>query len=223
MEKQIKPDTSQLLRKGLRELSLHRPDRAVETLRQAVELIPPACAEELSHALYWLSVALLRLDKRELAIKSLASAQKLRRRGHARRIYLRNVNLYGMPRQPTPELDDFHAFMNIQIAAYLVRKSRHRFASHAEHDTVIRILLSTWKKLLESNTLTRLECGEKLQLFKRIKPDFPFFGLPAANTIVAGSFGFYSTTQTSQPDRCVCGSGLPYTQCCGRVRGLGEL
>ena len=101
MEKSEKPDTAQMLRKGLRELADHRPDKALDTLRQAVDAIPPACAEELSHALYWLSVALLRLDKRDLALKSLSSAQKLRRRSHARSMYLRSINGYGMPRQPT--------------------------------------------------------------------------------------------------------------------------
>jgi hypothetical protein len=42
--------------------------------------------------------------------RPLSSAQKLRPRGHARSIYLRSINGYGMPKQPTPELDDFYAF-----------------------------------------------------------------------------------------------------------------
>lgn len=222
MEKPNAIESTQLLRKGLRELARHRPDQAVETLRHAVELIPPACAEELSRALYWLSVALLRLDKRELALKSLASAQKLRRRGHARSIYLRSANLYGMPRQPTPELDDFYAFMNIQMAAYLVRKPRHRFASHAERDTVMGIILSAWKSLKATGKLEPLECGEKLQLFKRIRPEYPLFGLQGSTGIIAGKFGI-SASPALPSGRCLCGSGLPYTQCCGRIRGLGEL
>lgn len=223
MDKQEKPNTAQLLRKGLKELAMHRPDRALGTLRLAVDAIPPACSEELSRALYWLSVALLRLDKRELAIKSLASAQKLRRRGYARRVYLRNVNDYGMPKQPTPELDDFYAFMNIQLAAYLAKKSRNRFDSQQEREVIFKTLLDAWKSLKGGSLLDDRECGEKLILFRKLRPSFPDFGIGAAQkVIIRASFG-KSQTSAASANRCVCGSGLPYSQCCGRVNSLGEL
>lgn len=222
MEKTEKKDTAQLLRKGLRELAHHRPDRALETLRQAVEAIPPACTEELSHALYWLSIALLRLDKRDLAVKSLSSAQKLRHRGFARRLYLRTINQYGMPRQPNPELDDFYAFMNIQLAAYLVKKPRKRFDSFNERDAVFGILLDTWKNLKADALLDNQDCGEKLSIFKRIRPRYPDFGFaPQRTTLIKASSATNAGIAPNQ--RCVCGSGLPYGLCCGRVRSLGEL
>ena len=223
MDKQEKPNTATLLRKGLRELAMHRPDRAIGTLRLAVEAIPPSCSDDLSHALYWLSVALLRLDKRELAIKSLASAQKLRRRGHARSVYLRNVNEYGMPKQPTPELDDFYAFMNIQLAAYLAKKSRNRFDSNQERELVLKMLLDAWKSLKSGSLLDGHDCGEKLVLFRRLRPSFPNFGLGAERRVVSrASFGM-GQASAGASSRCVCGSGLPYTQCCGRVSSIGEL
>lgn len=222
MDKQEKPNTATLLRKGLRELAMHRPDRAIGTLRQAVDAIPPSCSDELSHALYWLSVALLRLDKRELAIKSLASAQKLRRRGYARRVYLRNVNEYGMPKQPTAELDDFYAFMNIQLAAYLAKKPRNRFDSNQERETIFKILLDAWKSLKSGSLLDGHDCGEKLVLFRRLRPSFPSFGMGAERrAIIRPSFGL-GLAPAGASSRCVCGSGLPYTQCCGRVSSLGE-
>jgi len=223
MDKKEKPDTATLLRRGLRELATHRPDRAIGTLRQAVDAIPPSCSDDLSHALYWLSVALLRLDKRELAIKSLASAQKLRRRGYARRVYLRNVNEYGMPKQPTAELDDFYAFMNIQLAAYLAKKSRNRFDSNQEREIIFRMLLDAWKSLKSGSLLDGHDCGEKLVLFRRLRPSFPNFGLGAERrVIIRASFGM-GQASSGASSRCVCGSGLPYTQCCGRVSSLGEL
>ena len=223
MDKQEKPNTATLLRKGLRELAMHRPDRAIGTLRLAVEAIPPSCSDDLSHALYWLSVALLRLDKRELAIKSLASAQKLRRRGHARSVYLMNVNEYGMPKQPTPELDDFYAFMNIQLAAYLAKKSRNRFDSNQERELVLKMLLDAWKSLKSGSLLDGHDCGEKLVLFRRLRPSFPNFGLGAERRVVIrASFGM-GQASAGASSRCVCGSGLPYTQCCGRISSIGEL
>lgn len=224
MERQDKPDTAHLLRKGLRELALHRPDLAIDSLKKAVDSIPPSCSEELSHALYWLSVALLRLDKRALAMKSLASAQKLRRRGHARRLYLHSVNEYGMPRQPTVELDDFYAFMNIQMAAYLSHRPRRRFESFQERETIFRIILDSWKRIRASAPFKEAECAEKLQLFKMTKPSFPSFGFdPGRTRVIHASFSAFQAPGGQPSRRCSCGSGLPWTKCCGRVRSLGEL
>jgi len=215
------------LNKGLRNLAGHRPDLALDALRLAVDAIPPSCGDELSRALYWLSVALLRLDKKDLALKSLSSAQKLRRRGFARRFYLHNINEYGMPKQPTPSLDDFYAFMSVQLAAYLVRKPNRRFSSQVERETVFMIIADTWKSLKANPAFIAADCGEKLQLFKRTKPGFPIFGLENQRTnILRPSFEKRSSFVPADlrlGTRCSCGSGLSYNRCCGRVRGLGEL
>lgn len=224
MNRNGKKDNTWLLHQGLQELARHRPDKALVILREAVEAIPPACNDELSRALYWLSVALLRLDKRDLAIKSLSSAQKLRRRGFARQLYLRTINEYGMPRQPTPELDDFYAFMNIQMAAYLVRKPMKKFSSYAERETILKILMDTWKQINRQGFLLDTECGEKLMIFRKIKPAFPEFGFSSTNrrtTIHAFANSAVNSINPSQ--RCPCGSGLPYSQCCGRVKSVTEL
>jgi len=213
-----------LLRRGLKELSRHRPDLAIETLRLAVDAIPPACGEELSSALYWLSIALLRLDRRELAIKSLSSAQKLRPRGHARSIYLRSINGYGMPKQPTPELDDFYAFTSIQMSAYLLRKPRRRFDSFQERDIVLKLILDAWKSLRSNGAFDGMGCCEKLDYYRRVRPNFPSFGF---DTNQRGAkrlaFAFGQTSGDAAMQRCACGSGLPAIQCCGRVKSLREL
>lgn len=222
MNRNGKKDNIWLLHQGLQELARHRPDKALVILREVVEAIPPACNDELSRALYWLSVALLRLDKRDLAIKSLSSAQKLRRRGFARQLYLRTINEYGMPRQPTPELDDFYAFMNIQMAAYLVKKPTKKFSSYAERETVLKILMDTWKQITAQGLLLDCECGEKLIIFRKIKPSFPEFGFLSQNRRSA-VLTFTSTNAIKPTQRCPCGSGLPYSQCCGRVKSVTEL
>ncbi len=118
------------LRKGLYELAHHRPARALVFLRKSVELIPPSCESDLSKTLYWLSIALIRLDQRDLAVKSLASAQKLRRQSYARKFNVRNVNAYGMFKAPTNEsMND--AFVSIQLYRICSSVRIHRFGSEA--------------------------------------------------------------------------------------------
>jgi tetratricopeptide (TPR) repeat protein len=210
-----------LFRKGLRELAHHRPAQALAFLRTTVELTPPSCESELSKALYWLSIALLRLDQRDLALKSLANAQKLRRQSHARQLYLRNVNEYGMIRRPTKELDDLYAFVSIQLSSYLIRRPNHRFVSEAEHSTVLKLILEAWRQLKGSPAFQSLECGEKLHLFRTLKIDFPRFHAYDTPSRHGESWPPRSTIYNIKS--CFCGSGLPHMQCCGRIQGLSEL
>ncbi|MCX7776083.1 MAG: SEC-C domain-containing protein [Spirochaetaceae bacterium] len=214
-------ESEALVRKGIRELSLHRPTKALEYFHEAVEQTPPACSDELSRALYWLSIALYQLDRKELALKSLANAQKLRRKSFARRFYSRTINEYGMLKRPTRELDDLYAFVSIQITVYLMKKKSHRFDSVSEHDTVMKSILSGWKMLKDHGFLEGLECGEKLALFKKVKLDFPVFY--ASSFATRRPSRKESSDPASYSDACPCGSGLPYRQCCGRTQGLSEL
>jgi len=209
------------LRKGLYELAHHNPSQALVFLRKSVEIVPPSCEEELSRSLYWLSIALLHMDQRDLALKSLANAQKLRRQSYARKFYLRNINEYGMVKRPTRELDDLYAFMSIQISSYLVKRSNHRFHSEAERSTILRLILDAWKRLAPSEEFKDLACGEKLQLFKKLAIDFPLFDSFNATLTLRERQQLRAEKNGSQA--CSCGSGLRYMQCCGRVPGLSEL
>jgi hypothetical protein len=132
-----------------------------------------------------------------------------------------------MPRQPTAELNDFYAFMSVQMAAYLVRKPNRRFASEVERETIFKIIVDAWKSLSSSPTFADSDSCVKLQLFRRVRPGFPFFGMqPRDTTIVRGSFAAKSSFAPAADrfgQRCSCGSGLSYSRCCGRVKGLGEL
>lgn len=221
MERVERIDPETLIRLGIRELSRHRPDLALAHLRAAVDATPAACADRLSRALYWLSVALFRLDRKELGVKSLASAQKLRRRGFARSAYLTRSNEYGMPRRPTPELDDFYAFASIKMAAYLARKQRPRFESNAEREAVTLQVAEAWKELRNSGRLAGMECGAKLVLFRQFEVRFGRITQIGLTRTGPGS-RLLSASFRSDP-RCSCGSGLNWTRCCGRTRGLTEL
>ena len=204
-------------RRGQSELARHRPDLAVRKLRAAVDACPAAKAGELSRDLYWLAIALLRLDRPELAMRSLASAQKLRPRGIARTVYERRVNAYGMCRRSSPTLDDFYAFYSVQACAYFVAKKQGSFATSAEKDVVTRLIGDAWHSLSCSGGLTGLSASRKLALFKSWPIAFPLFGLekPVRGKVVAADFRRGGKLQGDE--RCRCGSGLPFMRCCGRT------
>jgi len=230
------------IKAGLRELARHRPDRALEPLREAVQGCPALDKVELARRLYWLAVALLQLDRTDLAIKSLASAQKLRPRGLARDVYVRRVNAYGMPRRATRELDDFWAFYSIQACKYLASRPGRRFAAATEKDLVTRTIAAAWMDIRHSGRLEELGVEERLALFKASKLAFPRpVGLggrsfPASERAAFGPGGPTSSScsdpmrvdfkrgkRVKATDRCPCGSGLPYCKCCGRTKSPLEL
>jgi hypothetical protein len=195
---------------------------------------PASRGGDLAERLYWLSVALLRLDRVELALSSLASAQKLRPRGPARPAYLARANAYGMVRRGSPELDDFYAFFSIQLGKYLDRRPGGHFASVAEKDQVTRTIALAWNSLRDSGRLEGASLDSRLRLFAGTRPDFPIpfaesgaAGRPRGGAIPAACpdplvVDFKRGRLVRAEDNCTCGSGLPYCQCCGRTRGLGE-
>jgi SEC-C motif len=204
-------------RRGKRALANHRPDIALRSFRSAADSCPAARAGELSAYLYWLAIALLRLDRPELALKSLASAQKLRPKGYARSMYLRRSNEYGMCRRKRPELDDFYAFYSVQACAYLGRKPSGRFDSNAEKDMVTRFIGDAWKALSVSGALEGLSAARKLEAFKTRRISFPFFSPEASTRGAIIETDFRRGQRIKGDDRCSCGSGLSYARCCGRI------
>jgi hypothetical protein len=204
-------------RRGKHALASHRPDLALRSFRAAADSCPASRSGELSSYLYWLAVALLRLDRPELALKSLASAQKLRPKGYARSVYLNRTNEYGMCRRARPELDDFYAFYSVQAGAYLGRKPSRRFDSNAEKDAVTRLIGDAWMALSRSGAMEGLSAARKLALFKARHISFPFFSLEAQTQATIIAADFRRGHRLKGDDRCSCGSGLSYTRCCGRV------
>lgn len=221
-------------REGRRQLARHRPDRALDLFRSAVDDCPASASGRLAERLYWLAVALLQLDRAELALRSLASAQKLRPRGRARRAYELRVNQYGMIRRANPDLDDFYAFYSIHACRFLSSRPGQRFASSWEKDTVTRIIAEAWLGLKRSGRLAGLAAGGRLTLFKAWPVSLPAFmgageGYSGLGTPRPGACAepitvdFRRGRVVGPNDRCPCGSGLPFCQCCGRTRGLREL
>jgi hypothetical protein len=180
----------------------------------------------LAKRLYWLAVALLRLDRRDLAIKSLASAQKLRPRGPARAAYVHRVNGYGMIKRQSPEVDDFYAFFSVQACRYLGSRPGQRFVDASEKDAITRIIASSWRALKDSHRLEGQDPAAKLRVFQEWRISFP--GLIGSRSKAGAcrepiQADFRKRRSVSAEDRCPCGSGLAYMLCCGRTKSPCEL
>ncbi len=206
-------------RQGRRALASHDPTRALRLLRSAVDACPASDRTELSHRLYWLSIALRRLGKDGLAIKALASAQRLTPRGRARDMYERVANGYGMPRAACTEHDDYRAFCSIQIRRYLEGVPDRRFENQHEIDAVLTMIADAWLKLGTAMALATSSCDEKLRVFKNAGIEYPALRERRETRQGAVIPADFVRGKALQPDdRCTCGSGLPYRMCCGRVR-----
>lgn len=206
---------------GRRALAAHDPARALPHFRAAVDAVAPSERRELARNLYWLAITLNRLGKAELAIKALASAQKLEPRGRARALYCRISNEYGMARSSCREHDDYKAFFSIQLRRYLNSVPGAKFESGEEMEAVLAIIADAWIRLGRTRDLSLLNCADKLAVYQSAKIVFPEFGRFAGTArVLPGDFG--STAGVPRSGRCSCGSGLPSTRCCGRVSAPSE-
>jgi len=209
-----------------RALKNHDPARALPRMREAVAGCPVSLHQELAKRLYWLSLVLFKLGRDGPAVKALASAQKLDRRGHGRAMYQRKVNGYGMPRASCTEHDDYKAFFSIQVRRYLSGIPGRRFANQEELEEILKLIAAAWVSLGKTGVLPAGSCADKLEAFREVQIDFPAlrersapFGT-AARTLAAN---FRTGEQVYAHSRCPCGSGLEYSRCCGRIRMPFEL
>jgi len=206
-------------RAGLRALSRHDTQTALRLFRDAVDTCPPSRHEALAQYLYWLSIPLLRLGRSELAVKSLASAQKLKPRGHTRRLYAHMVNDYGMVATGCEEKDDFRAFFSIQLCRYLNSRPGEKFRNETERDAVAHIIADAWVGLKNTRSLSDRSCSDKLDLFRSFEIAFPFSFMTKGRVLEAN---FRRGIVQKADDKCSCGSGLPYRRCCGRTLSAFE-
>jgi len=208
------------LNAGIRALTRHDPRSALRYLRESVDSCPVSRRTDLATRLYWLSVALQRLGKDGLALKALASARMLAPRGFARARYEGLANQYGMPRSSCADSDDYRAFAAIHIRRYLSRRASMAFMDEAEAIGIFRAVADAWARLESSFDRSSATCDEKLEAFRRCRIDYPVradYGAPSAVGRKL-TVNFRSGTLFSADERCLCGSGLPFSRCCGRVR-----
>lgn len=212
------------LRRGKRELMHHNPEAALKAFESALNLCPVDDPRHLSKVFYYLAFTLLRLGKKNAALRSFTAAARLRKRScYSGKMLHRLGNDYGMVRQSSPELDDWRAFYSIHLARYLRSKNTQRIITSAEGDMIRDLIFDCWKSLTSRRLLKDRTADEKLSLFRSVEIVFPFYVVPSVREPNIIAVDFLAKSRLAAQDRCRCGSGMPFTMCCGRTRGVDEL
>jgi hypothetical protein len=209
--------------RGLRLLSRHDACGALRVFEEALAQCPASNAHDLYRVCLYLGVALKRLGHTETAIKSWFSCQKLKKRGHMRRMLVHLTNDYGMERQRREETDDWKAFASVQMSRYLLSKHKRVFSTRAEQDMILDLIRDHWKSILLSGVLAEKNCPEKHAYFTRARIVFPTVLLqqPSGQPVIP--VNFHTQKRMRLTDRCYCGSGMPFRLCCGRTLGSEEV
>jgi hypothetical protein len=209
--------------RGVGLLARHRPREAAESFEHALSGCPAGRPAELHRICFYLGISLRRLGYAQAAVRALLSCQQLQKRGYARRMLARMVNGYGMARRACQADDDWYAFLAIQLSRYLATRHKRAFSTHAERDMVSDLLHDYWHALERTGALRGRDCGEKQRLFERMRIVFPTVVLSDHEPATAIPVNFRTQRKVGTEERCFCGSGLPFSKCCGRTRGIMEI
>lgn len=205
---------------------------ALRELNAAISLCPVGERRSLASMLYLLGMILVKLDRPEVALQSWSASRKLDKGGYAAREFGRFANGYGMLRQPTADRDDFYAFRSIQVSRYLAAAESRRFRSPGEREMVFVLIADAFIRLRAAPGFTTLDFGQKLSAFRRAEVRFPLMvggggGLrPDGSARRSGAivpFDFAMNRFVLDDSRCMCGSGLPFRLCCGRITSCDDL
>ncbi len=127
-----------------------------------------------------------------------------------------------MPRQGDRLLDDWRAFHSLQLARYVRAKARVPLAP-AEADMLRDLLWGHFAELVRNDALRGRDAGERRRLFAELQVSFPLLLPAAAGTEHVVAVDFVRRRPLLDGDPCVCGSGLPYVVCCGRIPTSDEI
>ena len=209
--------------RGVGLLARHQPRKAAESLEHALSGCPPGRHAELHRICFFLGISLQRLGYSQAAVRALLSCQRLHKRGYARRMLARLVNGYGMARRACEADDDWYAFLAIQLSRYLATRNKRAFSTHAERDMVTDLLHDYWHALERTGALRGRNCREKQAIFERMRMVFPTVVLDDRQSTVSIPVNFRTQRKVGTEESCFCGSGLPFSKCCGRTRGIMEI
>jgi tetratricopeptide (TPR) repeat protein len=202
--------------RALLALSRHDPASALRLFKSALDGCPVTDEKELARLLYYLGIALLRLGQKDAAMDSWRAAHRLKQRTYALKMLRRYANCYGMERQTNGELDDWKAFLAIQVERYLSSKRNGRFSSEPERDMVRDLVFDYWRAIRASDVLDGRAPDERERLFRDVEIVFPY-RLPEEGGSEVIPVDFRRKRRVALADRCPCGSGLTFMSCCGRL------
>jgi len=212
------------LQRGIHHLSRHEPARAVPWFERALAACPETGGRALSRLLYYQGMALKRLGYNNSAVRCWVAARRALKSGRIRRLVCGFANSYGMARQSCAEQDDWQAFYALQRARYLARFKQHSTAGPGPGECALlkTLIYSYWIDLKDSGLLEGRTPEEKKTLFKKCTIDFPFVSSRRLGERVI-EVNFRMGRKLKEGDTCFCGSGLPYSCCCGRTSGADAL
>ncbi len=202
--------------RALLALSRHDPAQALQRFRQAMDGCAVTDEKKLARLLYFLGIAFLRLGRKDEAMDSWRAAHRLKQRTYALKMLRRFANCYGMERQRDGDLDDWKAFLAIQIERYLGSKRNRRFSSDAERDMVRDLVFEYWRAIRASQVLEGRDPDARERLFRDVEIVFPY-RLPEEGSAEVIPVDFRRKRRVALADRCPCGSGLTFMSCCGRL------
>jgi hypothetical protein len=133
------------------------------------------------------------------------------------------TNDYGMAERFDSSDNDWQAFYCIHLRRYLESKNSRRVGTKAESDMIRELIYEHWQQLRGSRLVAALDPNRRLLLYRKVVIIFPFFDVPNQIADPTVHVDFTKKDRLLPPDRCVCGSGLPYKVCCGRTLGEDEL
>ena len=212
------------IKNGLTYLSKHELRRALKCFEAAVTDCPVSSKAGLDKSLFYLGVTFSKLGRDESALRCWHIAGKLFKDGLSKKMIQRHSNLYGMAVNKSTSEEDRMAFSGIQIEKYLKKKKVNRFCSDAEKDVVYDIINDYWSEILSSGLINHLSLESKIIFFRNQILIFPFssFSSFEDNSMIIFT-NFQSGQRLSMTDLCSCGSGLLFSQCCGRIKTIEEL
>ena len=210
-------------KKGKSDLANHKDGTALKHFQQALEECPPGETRSLSKILFYTGVVLKKVGSPNGAMKSWILARKVSKDPVCTEMIKRNGNHYGMTKQCSDLMDDWKAFHSIQMESYLKMKREQQFQSGAEKDVVDEIIADGWEEVCRNYPLDILSVEEKIELFRIIELDLPVMKRPEVSSAACIEVNFAQKRRFADSDTCPCGSGLPYRQCCGRIKGEDEI
>ena len=212
----------QQFRAGRRALRSHRNRQALELLTAALAACPVARRDDLAAVLRLLGFACARLGRVDAALRCWVDAQRMRKHPYLARLIRSCSNDHGMPRQRHRLLDDWHAFHSLQLARYAQAKAPIPLGD-AEADMLRDLLWGHFTELVRRGVLQGRSAEHRRRLFARVQISFPVLLPTAMGEERALTVDFIRRRPPAGDDPCVCGSGLPFVVCCGRIPASDEI
>lgn len=210
--------------KGKLFLSQKKLHKALKCFESAVTECPVSSKMGLGNSLFYLGLTLKRLGRIDSALRCWRLAHKLDDEGQSLDMIKKHSNSYGMSKHTSNIQDDKAAFLGIQLEKYLKMKKVKRFCSDAEKDVVQDIITNYWQNMLIEGQFSQLAVESKLRFFKNQMLIFPLADLSYFNNDTQVIFADFAGGKVLlMDDLCSCGSGIAFSQCCGRIKSSEEL